>query len=46
MRTAVDIPAGQFICVYAGAILTDEVADKLGLEAGDEYFADLDLIGT
>lgn len=48
IRTLVDIPRGQFICIYAGAIIPDEEAEKLGIvtQGGDEYFADLDLIGT
>ncbi len=39
-----DIPGGQFICVYAGAILGDDLAESMGKEEGDEYFADMDLI--
>ncbi len=43
-----DIPKGQFICIYAGAILSDEGAEEIGKEdaGGDEYFADMDLIGS
>lgn len=35
---------GAFICIYAGNVLSDEEANKLGRSQGDEYFADLDLI--
>ncbi len=45
VRSLVDVPAGGFVCMYAGAMLTDELADLMGIQAGDEYFADLDLIG-
>ncbi len=44
IRTLVDIPAGQFICLYAGAILDDDMAESMGKDEGDEYFADMDLI--
>ena len=48
MRTLVDMPAGVHVCIYAGAIHTDEAADHLGkLESGnDAYFCDMDLIDT
>jgi histone-lysine N-methyltransferase SETDB1 len=39
-----DIPIGEFICVYAGDLLTDKEANKDGTKFGDEYFIDLDLI--
>jgi histone-lysine N-methyltransferase SETDB1 len=44
IRSLIDLPAGTFVCIYAGMILTDLMADQKGREAGDEYFADLDLI--
>ncbi|CAD6185758.1 unnamed protein product [Caenorhabditis auriculariae] len=44
VRTLADIPEGAFICTYAGALLTDEIADRLKNE--DQYFADLDLRDT
>ena len=39
-----DIPFGEFICAYAGDVLTDQEANKDGTKYGDEYFVDLDLI--
>ena len=39
-----DIPKGQFICVYTGDILNEQVANEFGKCFGDEYLADLDLI--
>lgn len=33
-----------FLCLPKGKILTDDFADKEGLEMGDEYFANLDHI--
>ena len=44
IRCLDDIPKGQFICVYAGEVLTEQNANAYGEEYGDEYFADLDLI--
>ncbi|KHN80263.1 putative histone-lysine N-methyltransferase met-2 [Toxocara canis] len=44
VRTLVDVPAGTFICTYAGAILTDGQAEECGKMYGDEYFADVDLV--
>uniref|UniRef100_A0A914WQ09 MBD domain-containing protein n=1 Tax=Plectus sambesii TaxID=2011161 RepID=A0A914WQ09_9BILA len=44
IRSLIDLPAGTFVCIYAGMIMTDLMADNMGREAGDEYFADLDLI--
>lgn len=41
-----DIPKGSFICVYAGKLYRDEDTETLcqGVQHGDEYFAELDLI--
>jgi hypothetical protein len=39
-----DIPKGQFICVYAGQLLTEQEANEDGKQFGDEYLAELDLI--
>lgn len=39
-----DIPKGQFICVYAGQLLTEQEANDDGKQFGDEYLAELDLI--
>lgn len=41
-----DIPKGTFICIYAGNLYTEKDANALcqGLDHGDEYFAELDLI--
>ena len=39
-----DIAKGQFIYVYTGEVLNEQVADEDGKKYGDEYFADLDLI--
>ncbi|CAJ0579063.1 unnamed protein product, partial [Mesorhabditis spiculigera] len=44
VRTLCDLPEGTFICNYAGAILSDTLAEEL--KRGDEYYADLDLIDT
>ncbi|XP_069074628.1 histone-lysine N-methyltransferase SETDB1 isoform X1 [Pleurodeles waltl] len=44
IRCLDDIAKGSFVCIYAGKILTDDFADKEGLEMGDEYFANLDYI--
>ncbi|XP_077176107.1 histone-lysine N-methyltransferase SETDB1 isoform X2 [Paroedura picta] len=44
IRCLDDIAKGSFVCIYAGKILTDDFADKEGLEMGDEYFANLDHI--
>ncbi|XP_068614424.1 histone-lysine N-methyltransferase SETDB1-B [Brachionichthys hirsutus] len=38
------VAKGSFVCIYAGKILTDDFADREGLEMGDEYFANLDHI--
>ncbi|KAM3723209.1 Histone-lysine N-methyltransferase met-2 [Dirofilaria immitis] len=44
VRTMIDIPAGVFLCTYAGAILTDSQAEREGKACGDEYFADVNLV--
>lgn len=44
IRCLDDIDAGQFICVYAGQLLTEQGADADGKECGDEYLAELDYI--
>lgn len=44
LRATSDIPRGTFICVYAGYLLTEEMANEYGGDHGDEYFADLDYI--
>ena len=44
IRCLDDIPKGQFICVYTGEVLNEQVVNEIGKCFGDEYFADLDLI--
>ncbi|VDO49040.1 unnamed protein product [Onchocerca flexuosa] len=44
VRSMIDIPAGVFLCTYAGAILTDSQAEREGKAFGDEYFADVNLV--
>lgn len=44
LRCLNDIPAGSFVCVYAGDLLTEQMANKAGDDYGDEYFAELDYI--
>jgi histone-lysine N-methyltransferase SETDB1 len=44
LRTLCDIPHGNFICIYVGNLYTNESANELGKDMGDEYFAELDLI--
>lgn len=41
-----DIPKGTFLSIYAGNLYTEKDANALcqGLDHGDEYFAELDLI--
>uniref|UniRef100_A0AAY5EAT3 [histone H3]-lysine(4) N-trimethyltransferase n=1 Tax=Electrophorus electricus TaxID=8005 RepID=A0AAY5EAT3_ELEEL len=46
IRCLDDVAKGSFVCIYAGKILTDDIADKEGQEMGDEYFANLDHIET
>ncbi|KAK3591876.1 hypothetical protein CHS0354_005079 [Potamilus streckersoni] len=44
LRCLDDIPAGGFICIYAGQLLTDQGANEDGQQYGDEYLAELDYI--
>lgn len=46
LQTLHDIEKGTFICIYAGNLYTEKDANALcqGLDHGDEYFAELDLI--
>ncbi|KAL3271245.1 hypothetical protein HHI36_021737 [Cryptolaemus montrouzieri] len=44
IRCLNDVPVGAFICVYAGTIHTDQMANEDGKTHGDEYFAELDYI--
>ncbi|KAB0791507.1 hypothetical protein PPYR_03307 [Photinus pyralis] len=44
IRCLNDIPQGAFICIYAGSILTEQMANEGGKNAGDEYLAELDYI--
>uniref|UniRef100_A0A1A9X4V2 Histone-lysine N-methyltransferase eggless n=1 Tax=Glossina brevipalpis TaxID=37001 RepID=A0A1A9X4V2_9MUSC len=44
LRCINDIPCGSFVCIYAGHLLTEAKANEGGLDAGDEYFAELDYI--
>ncbi|XP_037896353.1 histone-lysine N-methyltransferase eggless [Glossina fuscipes] len=44
LRCINDIPRGSFVCIYAGHLLTEAKANEGGLDAGDEYFAELDYI--
>ena len=46
IRCLDDIPKGEFICVYAGHLLTEQAANEDGKTYGDEYLAELDLIET
>ncbi|EDV19881.1 uncharacterized protein TRIADDRAFT_61660 [Trichoplax adhaerens] len=46
VRTIDCIPKGAFVSVYSGIILTDELANKKGLDHGDEYLINLDLIDS
>ena len=39
-----DIPKGEFVCVYAGQLLTSQGANEEGMQFGDEYLAELDHI--
>jgi hypothetical protein len=45
LRATDDIPAGTFVCTYAGYILNEELANQDGRKYGDEYMAELDYIG-
>lgn len=42
LRCLDDIPAGGFICIYAGQLLTEQGANTDGQQYGDEYLAELD----
>ncbi|KAJ8299143.1 hypothetical protein KUTeg_023203 [Tegillarca granosa] len=42
LRCLDDVPAGSFICIYAGQLLTDQGANEDGQQYGDEYLAELD----
>ncbi|KAK4878375.1 hypothetical protein RN001_010881 [Aquatica leii] len=44
IRCLNDIPQGAFICIYAGAMLTEQMANEGGKNSGDEYLAELDYI--
>lgn len=48
LQCAHDIPKGTFVSIYAGQLYREEDANELckGLDHGDEYFAELDLIET
>ena len=39
-----DIPKGEFVCDYAGHLLTSQGANEEGTQFGDEYLAELDHI--
>ncbi|KAF7266513.1 hypothetical protein GWI33_020194 [Rhynchophorus ferrugineus] len=44
IRCLNDIPQGTFICIYAGTLHTEQMANEDGIQYGDEYFAELDYI--
>ncbi|XP_028404794.1 uncharacterized protein LOC114527359 [Dendronephthya gigantea] len=44
LRATDSIPAGTFVCTYAGYILNEELANQDGRKYGDEYMAELDYI--
>lgn len=44
LRCVNDIPKGTFICIYAGYLYTEQTANKIGEEDGDDYLAELDYI--
>ena len=46
IRALHDIPEGSFLCIYVGNLYTNEEANLQGQAAGDEYFAELDMIET
>ncbi|XP_022904964.2 histone-lysine N-methyltransferase eggless [Onthophagus taurus] len=46
IRSLSDIPEGSFVCIYAGSLLTEEMANLDGKSYGDEYLAELDFIET
>ncbi|XP_074026625.1 histone-lysine N-methyltransferase eggless [Leptinotarsa decemlineata] len=46
IRCLNDVPQGSFICIYAGTLHTEAMANEDGMAYGDEYFAELDYIET
>ncbi|KAJ8953721.1 hypothetical protein NQ314_007331 [Rhamnusium bicolor] len=46
IRCLNDVPQGSFLCIYAGTIHTEQMANEDGMAYGDEYFAELDYIET
>lgn len=44
LRCLNDVPMGSFVCVYAGDMLNEQMANAAGDNYGDEYFAELDYI--
>ncbi|XP_072034491.1 histone-lysine N-methyltransferase SETDB1-B-like isoform X2 [Amphiura filiformis] len=44
LRCLDDIPKGAFVCIYAGQIWKEDMANERGRLYGDEYFAELDYI--
>ncbi|XP_059480204.1 histone-lysine N-methyltransferase SETDB1 isoform X2 [Neocloeon triangulifer] len=44
LRALNDIPAGTFLCIYAGQIMTEHEGNEEGKQFGDEYLAELDYI--
>merc|ERR1711874_865505 len=46
IRTLVDIPQGTFICIYVGKLFNEKEAEQHGMNFGDEYHAELDMIET
>ncbi|XP_049824476.1 histone-lysine N-methyltransferase eggless isoform X2 [Aethina tumida] len=46
IRSLNDVPQGTFICIYAGTLHTEAMANEDGMAYGDEYFAELDYIET
>ncbi|CAH0548832.1 unnamed protein product [Brassicogethes aeneus] len=46
IRCLNDVPQGTFICIYAGTLHTEQMANEDGMAYGDEYFAELDYIET
>ena len=41
-----DIPKGEFVCIFAGELLTEQQANEDGKKYGDEYLAELDFVQT
>lgn len=44
LRCLDDLAKGNFICIYAGQLLTEQGANEDGQQFGDEYLAELDYI--